>query len=259
MDYNYHAHTFRCHHATGTPEEYILRAIENGIKYMGFSDHTPFIFPDGYESYYRVHTSETGDYFSELYALREKYKDKLNIKIGFEMECYPKYFDEMFKTALDAGAEYLILGHHFLDSEHPDGHRCVKSTDNPDHLKEYVDSVIAGMKSGVFTYVAHPDVINFTGDMSLYNEQMRKICAVSREENVPLEINCLGIRDNRHYPKEAFWKIAGEEKCPVTIGFDAHDTASAFDEESMLKAKEIINKYNLNYIGKPELKLLMEK
>ena len=33
MDYNYHTHTHRCHHATGEMEEYIVRAMENGIKY----------------------------------------------------------------------------------------------------------------------------------------------------------------------------------------------------------------------------------
>ena len=35
MNYNYHTHTFRCNHANGTPEEYIQRAIENGINYIG--------------------------------------------------------------------------------------------------------------------------------------------------------------------------------------------------------------------------------
>ena len=29
MKVNLHTHTFRCHHATGTPEEYIKRAIDN--------------------------------------------------------------------------------------------------------------------------------------------------------------------------------------------------------------------------------------
>ncbi len=256
MNYNYHTHTFRCHHASGTPEEYILRAIEGGIKYMGFSDHIPFAFPDGYESGYRIPSAEINEYFSDLYTLREKYKDKLNIKIGFEMEYYPRYFDEMLETALTAGAEYLILGHHCLGSEYPDGFWCTHQTDSTDHLKEYVSNVTDAIKSGVFTYVAHPDIINFTGDNGVYEQEMRKICIVSREKNVPLEINCLGIRDNRRYPKEAFWKIAAQEKSPVTIGFDAHDPASAFDGESMVKAKEIIKKLGLNYIGKPEIKLL---
>lgn len=258
MDYNYHTHTFRCHHATGTPEEYILRAIEGGIKYMGFSDHASFIFPDGYESYFRIFTAEAKDYFSELYALREKYKDKIDIKIGFEMEYYPKYFDKMFKTALDAGAEYLILGQHFLGNEHPDGHGCSKSTDNPDHLKEYVESVLSAIDSGVFTYIAHPDMFNFIGDSSLYDEEMRKICRASAEKNIPLEINCLGIRDNRHYPKETLWEIAAQEKSPVTIGFDAHDAKSAYDGESIPKAKKLIEKLGLNYIGKPSFILLQK-
>ena len=46
MDYNYHTHTARCGHAVGEDEEYVKRAIECGIKYMGFSDHAPIRFPD---------------------------------------------------------------------------------------------------------------------------------------------------------------------------------------------------------------------
>ena len=49
MDYNYHTHTYRCGHAIGEDEEYIKVSIQNGIKHLGFSDHIPFAFPDGYE------------------------------------------------------------------------------------------------------------------------------------------------------------------------------------------------------------------
>ena len=38
---NYHTYTARCGHASGREEEYILRAIEGGIKILGFSDHIP--------------------------------------------------------------------------------------------------------------------------------------------------------------------------------------------------------------------------
>ena len=44
MDYNYHTHTTRCHHAVNSDEEYIQAAIEAGIKYLGFSDHAPVVF-----------------------------------------------------------------------------------------------------------------------------------------------------------------------------------------------------------------------
>ena len=77
MIYNYHTHTERCGHAHGGDEEFINRAIEAGIKYLGFSDHMPMIFPDGYESSYRVPMSEAESYVSDLRKLREKHRDKI--------------------------------------------------------------------------------------------------------------------------------------------------------------------------------------
>ena len=62
MEYNYHTHTHRCSHASGTEEEYVKRAVENGIKYMGFSDHVPLRFSDGTESGYRVPVSDAKEY-----------------------------------------------------------------------------------------------------------------------------------------------------------------------------------------------------
>ncbi len=253
MIYNYHTHTHRCGHASGEIEDYIKRAIQGGIKYMGFSEHIPYICSDGHESTFRLPVSEVEVYFSEINLLREKYKDKIDIKIGFEMEYYPLNFKNMLKNAIDFGAEYLILGPHYTAEEHPGGVRTINETDDVRDLQEYVACVVNGIKTGVFTYVAHPDIINFTGDAALYREEVRKICVASRVCNIPLEINFLGIREKRNYPNAAFWEIAGEEKSPVTFGFDAHDIVSAFDGESLEKAKQMVKKYDLNYVGMPRL------
>ena len=110
------------------------------------------------------------------------------------------------------------------------------------------------MESGVFTYIAHPDMINYQGSEELYEKEMRRLCIASKRTNIPLEINGQGIRDNRIYPADRFWAIAGEVGCPVTIGFDAHSADAAWDRESVEKAKQLIGKYNLNYIGKPVLR-----
>ena len=253
MTYNFHTHTKRCGHATGEAENYVLRAIENNITEMGFSEHIPHRFPDGHESYFRLPLSEVKDYFDEINFLREKYKKQINIKIGFEMEYYPAYFDEMRKNAKAFGAEYLILGQHFIYSEVDDGVATVRKSESVEDLNEYVNCVVAGIKSGVFSYVAHPDIFGFVGDDKIYYEKMKQICIASKEYNVPLEINFLGIRNKRNYPYDKFWEIAGEIKCPVTFGFDAHDEDSAYDGDSLIKAKELVEKYSLNYIGKPEI------
>ena len=47
---NYHTHTTRCKHASGEDREYVEKAIESGLKILGFSDHCPWVFEDGYVS-----------------------------------------------------------------------------------------------------------------------------------------------------------------------------------------------------------------
>ncbi|MBO7196482.1 MAG: histidinol-phosphatase [Clostridia bacterium] len=254
MDYNFHTHTKRCRHATGNDEDYIKCAIEAGIKHLGFSDHAPFIFPDGFENRYRIPMSEGESYISDLKILREKYRNQIEIKIGFEMEYYPKYFNEMLDIARKLEAEYLILGQHFILSEYPNGIGAGGPTDNSEYLKIYVDEVIEAMKTGVFSYVAHPDVMCFTGNDLVYESEITRLCLASRKLDIPLEINLAGVRYNKFYPAEKFWKIAGIVGAPVTIGYDAHRAKDLLNTEQLISAESLMNRYNLNYIGIPKLK-----
>lgn len=255
MNYNYHTHTFRCHHATSTPEEYVKRAIDNGILYMGFSEHIPLVFPDGYESRYRMTYSECNDYIDEITFLKEKYKNVIDIKIGFEMEYYPNFFEQMYETAIKSKAEYLLLGQHFIYSSPTNHEGTYSGVENncADDLNEYVKCVIDAMDKGIFTYVAHPDVFNYTGDEKTYKESMEQICLKSKETYIPLEINFWGIKNKRYYPNKTFWEIAGKTKCPVVFGCDSHDLQSSYDDISLEVAKKMVKEFDLNYIGMPKL------
>ena len=255
MNYNYHTHTYRCGHASGADEDYIKRAIEGGIKTLGFSDHVPLKFADGSESSYRCPTKEAEEYIESIKALREKYRDKLDIKIGFEMEYYPTLFDKTLEYVKALGAEYLILGQHFLGPEHEGyAHTSMVGSDEASAVKRYADLVIEGIKTGVFTYVAHPDVLKFSGDEVVYKTEMCRICKAAKEEDVPLEINLLGVRTDRHYPNPLFWEIAGEVGAPVTFGSDAHEPIDTYDEASAKKALKMVEDYRLNYIGEPKIR-----
>lgn len=250
---NYHTHTYRCHHATGIEREYIETAINGGIKYMGFSDHAPFVFPDGTESGYRIYMADRFSYVDFISKLREKYKDRIDIKIGFEMEYYPLYFKEMLQIAIDSGAEYLIMGQHFIKSRCSKDTMSSKSSDSEEKLATYVDEVCEGMRTGAFSYVAHPDLLNFSGDRDIFLKHMRRICETSLETDIPLELNFLGIRDNRNYPAQDFWKLVGELGCSVVYGFDAHNMRSAFDKESLEVAEKMREKYGLKVVELPKI------
>ncbi len=261
MDYNYHTHTKYCHHATDEMEDYVKYAIAGDINYLGFSEHSPFRFPDGYETtYHRIFIKDVPAYLQEANRLREVYKNQIDLKIGYEMEYYPLYFKDMLKMVLDFGAEYLILGQHYLQNEYPDGYPSGVPTESEDTLKEYVDCVLAGIKTGVFSYVAHPDFVNYRGtNEALYQREMERICLASKEYRIPLEINFNGARNNENYPSHRFFEIAGKVGCPVTFGSDAHSAKDVFDRDNLMLGKELVRLHHLNYIGRPELILLQEK
>ncbi len=218
---NYHTHTKRCHHACGEDREYIEQAIAQGLDTLGFSDHVPMPFADGRQSGYRIRVEELDDYVRSLEALREEYRDRIKILIGFEAEYYPAVFEDMLALIGRYDYDYLIMGQHFLGNEAGESPSS-KGTREESELARYVDQVIEGLETGRYTYLAHPDIRGFEGDEAAYERQMRRLCERCLALDIPLEINLLGLRDGRHYPSDRFFRIAAEVGNPVVLGCDAH-------------------------------------
>jgi len=229
---NYHTHTFRCGHAGGKDREYVENAVKSGLTTLGFSDHSPMIFGGDYYSGFRIKLCDTEDYFSSLTALREEYKDKIKIFIGVETEYYPDCFESYLKYMADFPLDYMILGQHFIWKEE-NGISSFKPTDDPRTLEEYYKNVLEGVGTGRFLYIAHPDVINYTGDESAYNSLTRDFVREIKRYGIPPEINRLGFYDKRHYPRDSFWRICGQEGVKEVIGLDAHSPKVLLDENTV--------------------------
>ena len=244
---NYHTHTWRCMHADGTEREYVERAIEGGVKILGFSDHTPMPYPDGYVSRVKMGMDQLEGYVDTILALRKEYAREIDIRLGLEVEYYPAYFEKLVCFTSQFPIEYYILGQHCLGNEINDVD-VFRTTENPRTLQRYCDQTIEALKTGCFTYFAHPDVLHFVGDKAVYEEKMRKLCREVKELGIPMEINFLGIRNHRHYPNEQFWKIAGEVGNTVIFGSDAHQPEMVWNPAAHEKAMEIVRKNHLHLI-----------
>ena len=86
---NYHTHTFRCGHASQAPErEYVEKAIADGIKILGFSDHTPYPGTANFPGRpgIRMDLSELDGYCETVLALRDEYRDEIEIHLGEKVE-----------------------------------------------------------------------------------------------------------------------------------------------------------------------------
>lgn len=232
MRYNLHTHTPRCRHAVGSEREYIENAIKAGMDTIGFSDHAPILFPDGFVSPIRMLPDETEEYVSTLQSLRNEYREQIQVLIGFEMEYYPSLFAPTIEFLSQFSLDYLILGQHYLENEIGMPY-VAKNRNSPADLTRYVDQCCAALETGRFTYVAHPDVFRFDGDPGFYDTEMARLCRKALETETPLELNLVGVYLKRHYPGDRFWSVAGRVGNQAVIGMDAHDPQALFFREGV--------------------------
>jgi len=98
---DYHMHTNRCD-AANTAEEMILAAIEKGLVEVGISEHSYTAF----DPTYCLSLEATKEYVAEMKALKEKYADRISVKIGLEFDRY--------STSPLLGIEYTIGSVHYV-------------------------------------------------------------------------------------------------------------------------------------------------
>jgi len=231
VNYNMHTHTYRCGHATGTDEEYVKSAIKAGFKTLGFSDHA--FFPNITHEHMRGSYAELDGYIESITKLRKKYKKKIDIKLGFEIE-YQENFYGFYRFLLqEKGFDYLILGQHLIYGKSGKPIYYYKHNDDIEGIKHYRDDLLKGMETGLFLYVCHPDI--FMSCVTKVTPEIKAICEdickASVKFDIPLEINLGGlnftnlnseINGTNPYPNHYFWEVASQYKCKCVIGIDAH-------------------------------------
>ena len=224
IDYCLHTHTTRCGHAQGSDEEYVLSALNNGIKLFGFSDHA--FFPNISQPGIRGDYSLLPDYVNSINSLKEKYKNKLKIYLGFECEYFDEY-DSYYRELLANGFDYLILGQHVVF----DDNKLIFANDEPKlkNREKYLEQLKKALKSRMFLYVAHPDYIlrGYKRWCKSAEKTSYEICELAKQYNTPIEINLNGIiwgkKTTMQYPVDRFWDIAAKVGNDVVIGYDAHN------------------------------------
>ncbi len=238
---NYHTHTALCRHATGTVAEYCAAAIEAGAVALGFTDHTPL--PDGRWQGVRMAMDQLDGYCREIDCARQQFP-RLPLFKGLECE-YAEEYVAFFREELlgTYAVDYLIGATHWCPYR-GDWIGVHGELDSPSRLRAYARHVVATMESGLFTFIAHPDL--FWCSYPVWDAEAvacsREILAASAALHVPLEINGYGLRKpcretvdgpRPRYPVDAFWELAAEYEAPVVIASDAHrprDVLASLDD-----------------------------
>ena len=247
MQTNYHTHHYRCGHATGDIEDYVVEAIKNGYTEIGMSCHVPFEnFPE--VGSHRMDFKDLSTYLAEIDHLRIKYP-QIRILKAFECEYFPNVHG--YLKMLKEQTDYLILAGHYI--ERAGKYQIAFNFTKPEQLEIYVDQLEVAMKTGLFKFLAHPDIFmtSYPRWDSTCEQITHKIAKLANEYNMILELNANGLRRRAQpYPSKEFWSMIAKDypETKVVINSDCH-RPEFLNDDYMLQARKMAEALKLNVLS----------
>ncbi|MDW7738684.1 MAG: histidinol-phosphatase HisJ family protein [Bacillota bacterium] len=226
---DYHLHTSRCCHASGTLVEYLETARKINLKEIGFADHFPL---DLLEYTPRAQVTMKGDelaeYMSQVNSLKNS-PDGVIIKLGIEIDYIPEKESKIAEVIGQYQFDYIIGSIHFMDGwdfTHPRYADDYAARDIAGLYRTYFELVWAACGSRLFDIIGHLDVIKKFGyrpdeDLEPY---WVKTAQILKETDTCLELNTAGrdVPVGEFYPDRRMLEICSAEGVPLTVGSDAH-------------------------------------
>lgn len=234
----YHTHSMFCD-GEMMPEGYVISAIRKGFSVIGFTSHAPVLF----ETEWTMKPEKLHKYINTIQALKEKYRNQIQIYTGLETDFYPNCQDYRNYPDID----YTIGSVHFIYDKKSQRYMALDGTVN--EFKETRDTVFNGdIRALIETYynlldemlrsqtpeiVGHLDVLkkNNVGNLFFnetdlwYRKKVEEVLCTIKEKGIIVEVNTGGI--SRGYTKEVYpsgWilKLMRQMDIPVVLNSDAH-------------------------------------
>lgn len=251
--FNYHTHTKRCGHAVGEDEEYIQAAIQAGFTTLGFSEHL------GYEGWddakERIPFAQVNEYLERMREYQKKYKNQINLRIGFEFEYFPECAD--YLKAIKQQCDFMINGQHALQKNNTSyvHHHC-----SDDEVMQYANLICQAMASGLSDILAHPDyfLLGRKDFSPACKTAIQQIADCAKQYHVPIEVNLKGMKYGKHpyaygerfiYPHREVFALIAKRGCDVVFGYDAHDPQVFLDSTLQDQASEALQGLPLHFLN----------
>ncbi len=242
--YNFHTHS---HFDDGREplEDYVLAAIESGLRAYGFSGHSPLPF----DNHWSLPKQVLPEYLAEARRLREKYKHAIDIYTGLEIDYLPGYSDSFRELIDSCGLDYCIGSVHLVmkpGSSDPsdiwfiDGPRegyikgieTIFGGDAKMAVQAYYDQQAEMVETQKPDIIGHLDKVNMHNRGELFDSASSWYCnAVDRlldaiaSSGTIVEVNTRGVysaKTSSFFPGEAILRKCQARNIPVMVNTDAH-------------------------------------
>jgi len=226
IECDYHMHTPLCKHAAGPMEAYVERAIELGLREIGFSDHCPL--PNKLNPHVRMEEKELDYYVGRVTDLQYEYRGKVDVRLGLEMDYLDGlegYFEQLVRRH---PWDYIIGSIHHLDAECRTHSWSRMLLNSPfEFYAQYFQQMRKLVGTGLYDIVAHLDLPKRSGLALNADEEVARTLQEIARANVCVEINSSGYRhpelpNPEPYPGFPVIEQALALGIPLAVNSDAH-------------------------------------
>ncbi|HPW99456.1 MAG TPA: histidinol-phosphatase HisJ [Sedimentibacter sp.] len=239
---NLHTHSLYCD-GSCSPEEMVLSAINNNFDSLGISSHGPV----NKETDWNIKQDKVEEYIEEVKRLKEKYKDKIEIFLGMELDYIPGAGFTDLCLSLMKRLDYYIGSVHYLGTL-KNGYMWTVDYTIEELLTGIDESFEGNIRKAVEKYyetvsemaekyqppiIGHLDLFNKNNKDNIlfderdkwYVEAVKKCLNVIKNTSSVIEINTGGIArnySNEQYPSTLILKMIKGKNIPIMVNSDAH-------------------------------------
>ena len=245
---NYHSHSHYCD-GSGSPEEQVLGAIQQGVKAFGFSSHCPVPF----DSSWNMAAEKLEAYYQETRFLKEKYTGQIELYTSLEIDYIPHLSGpNLYKDRLD----YTLGSIHYLENgalEKPleiDGSTEVFMKGLATAFDYDIRAMLEKYYANFRKMVAEdkPDIVGHLDKIKMHNinnalfddhdawyvDAVEETLEAIAEAGCIIEINTRGLykRNLTTYPSLQILKQMHRLNIPIMINADSHHPSEITEKYS---------------------------
>ena len=226
---NTHTHTAFCGHGSGSVEEVVDAAFQQGMTTLALTEHFPLSSRFDPKAFLSMPWDCLDEYCERVLCAREKYP-AMEILLGCEFDWLGSEEDREAKLFELSRFDIILGSVHFIDGWAFDDPSQKKrwETDGPDYIwKRYFEIWCEAVTSQLpFTVMSHPDLCKKFGYYPSYDKVplYKQAAEALQSSGRMVEVNTSGAyyACAEMYPAPALLTEFCRAGIPVTVGTDAH-------------------------------------
>jgi histidinol-phosphatase (PHP family) len=240
-----HTHTVFCD-GQDDIETMCRAAWEKGLTAIGFSAHAPVRRKTGLITNWHLREERVGDYVAEVRAAGRRWKGKLPVYLGMEVDYIKGLIGPADQDIQNLGLDFIIASVHYLlpsggglfavdgsIEELEQGVREGFAGDGEAMMEHYWDAVQDMIAAGGFDVLGHVDLVkkNNAGERwfkpggGRYSLRARQTAQAAGKTTLVVEVNTGGLirgKTDETYPSIPVLRLFRENQVPALITADAH-------------------------------------